>query len=70
MDSGAWWATVHRVTESQTRLSTQVGRLLSLPQGPSLSLVRHTCSREEYIGRGLGAILLLHSLLKMSGWIF
>ena len=22
-DRGAWWATVHRVTKSQTRLSTQ-----------------------------------------------
>ena len=23
MDRGAWWATVHRVTKSQTRLSTE-----------------------------------------------
>ena len=83
---------MHRVIESQTRLSTQVGWLLSLHQGPggygkfrgkneqqvvwpmrmaaSLSLVKHTCSREECVGRGLGAVLFLHSLLMMSGWIF
>ena len=24
MDRGAWWATVHRVTKSQTQLSTQI----------------------------------------------
>ena len=26
MDGGAWWATLHRVTKSQTRLSTQPSR--------------------------------------------
>ena len=90
MDSGAWRATVHRVTESQIRLSTLVGQLLSPPQGPggcgkfrgkdgqqvvwpmrmaaSLSLVKHTCSREECIGRGLGAVLFLHSLRCQDGF--
>ena len=31
MDRGAWWATVHRVTKSQTRLSNLARRLMPLP---------------------------------------
>ena len=27
MDRGAWWTTVHRVAESQTRLSTSIGQV-------------------------------------------
>ena len=31
MDRGAWWAIVHGITKSQTRLSTHAGDLGSIP---------------------------------------
>ena len=37
MDRGAWWATVHRVVKSQTRLKRQRARM-DLPSARGLSL--------------------------------
>ena len=38
MDRGAWWATVHRVAKSRTRLSTQ--RLQPTQMGEPLSYAK------------------------------
>ena len=37
-DGGAWWATVHRVVESQTRLPVDLGLRLSVFGGRPLQL--------------------------------
>ena len=45
MDRGAWWATVHRVTKSRTRL-----RRLSTCAWVVLNPVQLACQQEEEIG--------------------
>ena len=39
MNRGAWLATVYYVSESQTRLSTHVAAIFTLPLGPLFFLV-------------------------------
>ena len=43
MNRGAWWATVHRVAKSQTRLSEQLKVKVSLPMVKKFGL--NQCSR-------------------------
>ena len=76
MDRGAWWATIHRVTKSRTRLSdyTTVRQNHSAPivrQGFDIQTLRGLCTRGVAEGETVLVIWAVISRLPAhpsTGW--
>ena len=65
MDRGAWWATVHRVTKSQTqlkRLSTHVKMKSVGISSPSQAVLLTKLKPPSYNGRPLLVVPLSHAV--------